>query len=153
MKKILPVLLCSLVLFGFGCREKKPESLVPVYTTPQSAVEIKSAVVVDQLQQSFDPDAASIDVHITSVKSSDTAWLVLYGGMKGNPTMPIAHKQIEKGKTKDVTISFDRKDDNPQYEVFVLVHEDKGTLGTFEFPEYDLPAADATATKITLQSN
>ena len=140
MKKTL-LIFSILLLVGGGCSKDAPQESVDI--DPQDLVTLESSIVVE------DHRTAIGNVVVQSVTASQPGWLVLYTAEGNAPGGVVGHAPIAEGENTNTEIEAGLEEDG-EYRFFVLVHEDSGDMGTFEFPLADLPAKDSMAELVTV---
>lgn len=91
-----------------------------------------------------------------NVDSPESGWAVIHVVKNGKPGAHIGHAMVHQGENKNVQIKLKRKV-KPGEPLIVMLHEDKGKTGKFEFgpvSKADVPAmknGQPVTTKITVQ--
>ena len=105
--------------------------------SPAPAALIPSVTVADQ---------AIVDgkVTIAQVVSAGPGWLVIHAEKDGKPGTVLGYSPVKDGLNTDVVVAIDTT--KATKSVYAMLHTDAGTVGTYEFPGADVPAAgDAQA--------
>lgn len=77
-------------------------------------------------------------VMVDEVVSAGPGWIVIYTtNANGQPDQPIGHAAVKDGNNQGVLVQVDTT--KAQGTLYTLLHADKGTIGTFEFPGVDEP--------------
>ena len=91
-----------------------------------------------------------------NIEAPESGWAVIHKVSNGQPGDHIGHAMIREGENKSVQIKLSEPV-NQGEQLIVMLHEDKGTKGTFEFgpqSKADGPAmqnGEMVTTKITPQ--
>jgi len=91
-----------------------------------------------------------------NVDSPESGWAVIHLDKNGQPGDHIGHALVRQGENKNVQIQLKRKV-QPGEKLIVMLHEDKGKSGKFEFgpaSKVDVPAmqnGQMVTTQITVQ--
>jgi hypothetical protein len=93
------------------------------------------------------PDAPSVTVSdqggnngsvtIARVVAAEPSWLVVHAEADGRPGPVIGHSALNPGENTDVVVQIDAAQATPT--LFAMLHVDRGTIGTYEFPGDDGP--------------
>lgn len=137
--------IASSLLLGVGCGSSTPEPPPrPVSdTNPQAAVTLKATV------KAANHETQNGTVVIDEVDVSGPAWAVLYSDAGKRPGTVITSTKLQKGKNEKVPLESGQVTLG-EHSFFILIHEDAGIQGQFEFPQTDLPASDLKAVAITI---
>ncbi len=86
------------------------------------------------------PQSAGNSVTVDSVTIENDGWLVIHEIRNGRPVVPasLGYVAVKAGTTKNVVVSLS-KDVAAGSKVLAMLHTDKGTAGTYEFPGADSP--------------
>jgi hypothetical protein len=79
-----------------------------------------------------------------TVHSPESGWAVIHLDENGQPGADIGHAAIHQGENKNVQVELERKV-KPGEHLIVMLHEDKGEKGRFEFgpaSQADVPAME-----------
>lgn len=83
--------------------------------------------------QSLQNDTVTIDRVVTD----EPGWLVLHADNGGAPGAVVGHSAVEPGENLNVELQVDAAQATPT--LYAMLHVDRGTLGTYEFPGADTP--------------
>lgn len=78
------------------------------------------------------------EVVVQSVTASGPAWAVVYTDAAGAPGNVIGHAAVSTGTQSNVKVGLNVRVTNQQV-LHVVLHDDAGALGTFEYPGPDKP--------------
>ncbi|WP_428669547.1 DUF7282 domain-containing protein [Roseibium sp.] len=80
------------------------------------------------------PQPAGNSVTIDKVTMPADGWLVIHEIKDGKPQAPqsIGHAPVKAGENANITVTLDM-DVAPGSKVLAMLHEDTGTIGTYEF--------------------
>lgn len=96
---------------------------------------LKSSVV--PLINVNDQSINSGQVLVSEVTAIAPSWLVIQTETNGVPGPVIGYTKISKGENKNVSVTIDVSKSTPK--LFVMIHEDSGEKGKFDFPSNDMP--------------
>jgi predicted lipoprotein with Yx(FWY)xxD motif len=95
----------------------------------------------------LNPDAPSVTVSdqeikdgsvtIARVVAAEPGWLVVHAAADGKPGPVVGHSALDPGENTDVGVQIDAAQATPT--LFAMLHVDRGTIGTYEFPGDDRP--------------
>ena len=89
---------------------------------------------VSAIEQSVGDDG---NVVISNVFALEPGWLVVYADDGGEPGAVLGHVAVDEGEQDDVVVTVNPYDVTPA--LHAILHDDRGELGTFEFPGPDEP--------------
>lgn len=81
---------------------------------------------------------------IDSVEADAAGWLVVHMAQNGEAGAHIGHVQVQSGMNENLQIPLDQTVSSGQ-SVILMLHEDTGTTGTFEFEEGSAEQLDPPA--------
>ncbi len=76
-------------------------------------------------------------VRVEGVTSPDNGWVALYEDVLGEPGNIIGQSPVPEGESAGVVIRFNWREATPR--MHVVLHQDAGELGLFDFPGVDQP--------------
>ena len=77
-------------------------------------------------------------VTIAQILSDGPGWIVIHADNKGQPGTVVGHAAVPDGLSTNVSVTIDVAKATPT--LYAMLHVDKGTVGTYEFPGADVPA-------------
>lgn len=86
-----------------------------------------------------DQEIKDSSVVIAKVVSDGPGWLVIHAQAEGKPGPVIGYAPVKSGENKDVVVKIDES--KATETLYAMLHVDAGTVGTYEFPGADVPAA------------
>lgn len=122
----LIVALSAVVLFGgAGCfnrdaKENANRVAPPAPTVSASPQTITNGNVVIEEAYAFEP-----------------GWVTIHTDNNGEPGADIGHAAVPTGRSTDITVPIDAAKATPV--LYVMLHDDKGAIGSYEFPGTDTP--------------
>jgi predicted lipoprotein with Yx(FWY)xxD motif len=97
----------------------------------------------------LNPDAPSVTVSdqalegdgvtIDRVVAAEPGWLVVHADNEGRPGPVVGHSSVAPGENDNVRVQIDTDMATPT--LYAMLHMDRGTVGTYEFPGDDGPVA------------
>jgi hypothetical protein len=133
MRKNFIVLTATLAFFGMllaACNR----SATPV----PSGDEVYEQVSAGGFKITVSPqDARDGKIVVARVESPSVSWLAIHKMKNGEPGDVIGYTALETGVSQNVPIEINVAAATPN--MFVVIHADTGTLGTFEYPQFDPP--------------
>lgn len=94
-----------------------------------------------------DQDVSDGIVTVDEVVSAGPGWVVVHADADGSPGPVIGETSVPDGTSEDVEVEVDM--DAATETLHVMLHEDTGTEGTWEFPDADPPAQADGETVVT----
>ncbi len=110
-----------------------PGEDVPVRDANNQIVNPAFNVLAVQVDDQF--VSAENTVTIGTVVAQEDGWIVIHADSQGFPA--IGHAAIKAGVNKDVVVSVDPSMVTAR--MSAMIHVDRGTIGTYEFPGADVP--------------
>lgn len=142
MKRISAIV-CAILLIGTGCAKKNVSTPVPD-VNPQDNVRLEASI------NAGNSTSQNGSIAISEITVSAPAWAVLYESIgAGVPGQIVNYTHLTYGLNTNVMLESGQTTPGA-YSFFVLIHEDSGENGVFEFPTADLPRADVQASPVTL---
>jgi len=84
-----------------------------------------------------DQAVANGAVTVARIVAFEPSWLVVHAAADGKPGPVIGHSAVNPGENTDVVVQIDAAQATST--LFAMLHVDRGTLGTYEFPGDDVP--------------
>lgn len=107
----------------------------PAATATGAAPQVNDITVKDQAINSG-------SVLVSLVDAEKPGWVAIFTDNNGQPGTLLGYTAIPAGKSNDVKVTIDTKKAADKMIAMLLV--DEGTLGTFEYPDKDVPVMNAS---------
>jgi hypothetical protein len=78
-------------------------------------------------------------VTIERVVAAEAGWIVIHADNNGTPGADIGHTAVRAGENQNVQVTIDPARATPR--LYAMLHVDRGTAGTYEFPGADVPVS------------
>ncbi len=87
-----------------------------------------------------DQSIAAGSVTVDEVVVAEPGWIVIHADAEGAPGPILGQSQLEWGSNSDIAVSIDAS--GATETLYAMLHSDRGTQGTFEFPDgADIPVS------------
>lgn len=138
-----------LLLVGAGCPKKAAEVQVSVDNTAsqEQVMEKKEETTVTPSVSVVDQAVADNMVVVAKITATAPSWIVIHADNNGAPGPVIGYTGLAAGDNLNIKVKLEMSKITPK--LYAMLHEDTGEMGTYEFPEDDLPAK-ANETVVTV---
>ena len=133
VKVLLP--LAAVLILGAGCPNKAKLDANTEATVQENGSGAKKAMVEISNQT-----VVRGIVVVPKVVSVGPGWLVIHADAAGKPGDVIGQQSVQAGENVAISVQIDTAKATPK--LYAMLHVDAGTIGTYEFPGEDVPAAN-----------
>jgi hypothetical protein len=140
-RKSYPYLAAAILIAWLGscASPARPSPTAPIPTTQAPASTETPVPLRTFLLQVVvsDQSAMSGTVVISSVVAFERGWLAINTDQDGSPGIVIGYSPVAPGVNNNVAVTIDLM--HATSRLWAVLHVDKGTVGTWEFPGPDVP--------------
>ncbi len=151
MRKSLLLFPAVILILGGGCLNKNVQSDAveksqDTQSGDEAAVVVAPVTVADQKLEFG-------RVKIDQIDSPAKGWAVVYAASEqgGSPGRLLGYTAVDQGANQNISVHIDTALLSPN--LYVVLHNDTGEVGKFEFPAADAPMENMAAVEFALLSN
>src|SRR3989338_4384005 len=150
MKKSFLLIPAVILVLGAGCLNKDAQP--GVEDAQRGEGENEAAIVVAPVTVS-DQKLEFGRIKIDRIDSPAKGWAAVYAASEegGAPGRLLGYTAVEQGENQNISVHINNDRISPK--LYIVLHNDTGEMGKFEFPAADAPMENMAAVEFALLSN